>query len=134
MSSRFVHKGVLPAINGALLLLAAVVFLVSLPTSHAKGQDLMQAAVDGLTDPLMAREASVIVQQHPGVIMARFDVRTRNMMLHVLPSCVLDVATLNVMLQPLGIQARCFTRGDSRSGPFRHIDPNRCGDQPEPAR
>ncbi|MBK9175033.1 MAG: hypothetical protein IPM46_01600 [Flavobacteriales bacterium] len=128
------HKGLLPAAKRALRILAATTVLVVLQAADAKGQDLVQAAVDGLTDPLTAREASLLVQQHQGVIMARFDVSTRNMMLHVHPTCVLDAATLNAQLLPLGIQVRCLTRRDARAAPFRHIDPTRCGDQPAPAR
>ena len=91
------------------------------------GQDLVQGAVDGLSDPQTARAATILVQQQPGVIMARFDVPTKNMMLHVSPDCAIDKAALNIWLAPLGISVRCYGRRDVREAPFRHIDPLRCG-------
>ena len=95
-----------------------------------RAQDLVQGAVDGLTDPVVAREASVMVQQQSGVLMARFDVRSRNMMLHVTPECVIDATALNTLLSPLGLQVRCFSRRDASEGPFRHVDAGHCGDPP----
>lgn len=100
----------------------------------AHGQHLVQGAIDGLADPMVAREASMMVQQQEGVIMARFDVNTSNMMLHVSPACRLNAESLNALLQPLGIHVRCFSRRDAREGPFRHIDTIRCSDPPAPVR
>ena len=91
------------------------------------GQDLVQGALDGLNDPQTARAATILVQEQPGVMMARFDVPTKNMMLHVSPDCAIDRAALNAWLAPLGITVRCYARRDVREAPFRHIDPLRCG-------
>lgn len=96
----------------------------------ACAQDLVQGVVDGLPDPALAREASLLVEQQPGVVMARFDVRTRNMMLHVNEDCGIDQDSLNGLLLPLGIQVRCYQRRDARERAFQHIDPQRCSDQP----
>lgn len=96
----------------------------------ACAQDLVQAVVDGLSDPAVAREARLLVEQQPGVLMARFDVRTSNMMLHVTEDCGIGPNSLNELLLPMGIQVRCYERRDARERPFRHIDPERCMDQP----
>lgn len=96
----------------------------------ARAQHLVQAVTDGLSDPVVAREASQLVQQQPGVLMARFDVRTRNMMLHVAEDCALNAVSLNALLLPLGIQLRCYQRRAARQGPFRHLEATRCADHP----
>jgi hypothetical protein len=119
------HKTLLSAVDLRRLLLAALL-LVGVWGGEAKGQDLVQAALDGLVDPVIAGDANLLLQQHPGVEMARFDVPTRNMMLHVDRACVLDLDTLNALLLPLGIRARCFVRRDAQAHPFRYIDPDAC--------
>jgi hypothetical protein len=96
----------------------------------ARGQHLVQAVTDGLSDPVVAREASQLVQQQPGVLMARFDVRTRNVMLHVAEDCTLNASSLNALLLPLGVQLRCYQRRDAREGVFRHLESARCTDHP----
>ncbi|MBK7945365.1 MAG: hypothetical protein IPJ85_08685 [Flavobacteriales bacterium] len=101
---------------------------------ESRSQHLVQAAVDGITDAHHAREASLIMQQQDGVLMARFDALTRNMMLHVSPSSAIDAAAINGLLANLNIRIRCFSRKDSREGPFRHIDAERCSDNPMPER
>jgi len=102
---------------------------VAISTS-AGAQHLVQAVTDGLSDPVVAREASLLVQQQPGVLMARFDVRTRNVMMHVAEDCALNAASLNALLLPLGIQIRCYQRRDAREGAFRHLEATRCSDHP----
>lgn len=96
----------------------------------AQGQHLVQAVLDGLTDPQVARQASLLLQEQEGVLMARLDVPTRNLMLHVAERSALDLPALNALLQPFGITARCYERGPARGKPFRHLDPQRCGAQP----
>jgi hypothetical protein len=103
-------------------------------STQARAQQLVQAVVDGLVDPLVAREASVLLEQQDGVLMARFDVPTRNMMLRVTPACTLNRGTLNTMLAPLGLHARCMQRLATMPQPFRHIDPDNCNDLPQQAR
>lgn len=124
MRARFIHKGALKGLRAALV--AAAVGL----GAHGQGQDLVQGITDGLDDVHAARQASLLVQQHEGVLMARFDVATRNMMLHVRPDCALDADRINLWLEPLGIRVRCFTRRDAQAEPFRHLDPARCGGTP----
>ncbi|WKZ66083.1 MAG: hypothetical protein QY325_15100 [Flavobacteriales bacterium] len=104
--------------------------LLCLAPRKAVGQDLVQAAVDGLSDPQQARTASEAVLALPGVLMARFDVPTRNMMLHATEQAVLDKATLNAALAGTGVQVRCVSRRPVRLGPFRHVDSGRCPEQP----
>lgn len=96
----------------------------------ACAQHLVQAVTDGLSDPVVAREASLQVEQQPGVLMARFDVRTRNVMLHVAEDCTVSAASLNALLLPLGVQLRCYQRRDAREGVFRHMEATRCTDHP----
>ncbi len=95
-------------------------------TGYATAQDaplhMLQAAVIGLQDHSQARDASLLVREQPGVVVGRFDVSTRNMMLQVLPECTLDAAGLNALLAPLGISVRCFSRSVVGSAPFQHVD------------
>lgn len=105
---------------------AIILAVVLATTADLRAQHLLQAALDGLGDPVVAREAGLLVGQQEGVLMARFDVHTRNMMLRVTSSCTLDQGTLNAMLAPLGVRTRCLRRMDASSEPFRHIDPDRC--------
>lgn len=93
-------------------------------------QVLVQGVVVGLNDATTAKEARMVLEEQPGVIMARFDVPTKNMMLHVSPTCGIDQAALNVLLTPLGLSVRCFARRDARELPFRHLDAERCGASP----
>jgi hypothetical protein len=88
---------------------------------------MLQAAVIGLQDHGQAREASLLVREQPGVVVGRFDISTRNMMLQVRPECTLDAADLNALLAPLGISVRCFSRSVVGSTPFQHVDADQCG-------
>ncbi|MCU0320314.1 MAG: hypothetical protein MUE88_09595 [Flavobacteriales bacterium] len=94
-------------------------------------QHLVQGVVDGLQDPMVAREASLLLQQQPGILMARFDVPTRNMMLHVVAEHALDLSALNSSLAALGLQVRCFQRRPAHQARFQHLDPDDCGPHPD---
>jgi len=104
-----------------------MVFVLSGATG-ANAQHLVRSVVDGLVDPVIAREAALLLEQQDGVRMARFDVHTRNMMLRVDASCTLNRSTLNTLLAPLGLQVRCLRRSAGMSEPFRHVDPDQCAD------
>lgn len=93
-------------------------------------QHLVQGVVDGLTDSYAARDARVLLEQQPGVLMARFDVRTRNMMLHVEPGSTISAELINQWLAPMGLLVRCYVRRDVREQPFRHLDADQCGEPP----
>ncbi|MBK8228542.1 MAG: hypothetical protein IPK70_15385 [Flavobacteriales bacterium] len=127
MIGRFFNKGVWLAVNQALRVLAVGLLLLGV-NEHAVAQDLVQAAVDGLQDGEHARSASQLIQQQPEVLMARFDVRTRNMMLHVTESASITRNQINALLAPLGLQVRCYSRGAARDTPFRHVNAEECGD------
>jgi hypothetical protein len=127
MSSRFFNKGVCLAVNPALRVLAVGLLLFGV-TERAAAQDLVQAAVDGLQDAQHARTASQLIQQQPEVLMARFDVRTRNMMLHVSESASINRNQISALLAPLGLQVRCYSRSAARETPFRHVNAEECGD------
>ncbi|MFN3874339.1 MAG: hypothetical protein ACK4L7_00305 [Flavobacteriales bacterium] len=110
---------------------ATVVCAALLLAGWANGQHVVQAVVDGLSSPQVARQAGLLLQGQEGVLMARLDVPTRNMMLHVSERFALDRDAINTLLAPLGITARCFERRDARERPYQHLDPLRCGTQPE---
>lgn len=124
------HKGLCPSGISRWALAFSALMLMCLAPRKAAAQDLVQAAVDGLSDPQQARTASEAVLTLPGVLMARFDVHTRNMMLHVMEQAVLDKAALNAALAGTGVQVRCVSRRPVRLGPFRHVDSGRCPEQP----
>lgn len=118
----------------ARLLGAALATLLMLLAPATRGQHLVQGAVDGLTDAQVAHAAATLVGQQPGVLMARFDAITLNMMLHVTPDCAIDASLLNAWLAPLEVRVRCYSRRDAREAPFRHVDAQRCGGNPDHAR
>lgn len=126
MSRRFSNKGVCLAAKWAFRALVVCTFLFG-SLSKATAQDLVQAAVDGLMDGQHAHDASQLIQQRPDVLMARFDVHTRNMMLHVQENSTLSKDQINALLAPLGVQLRCYSRRAASAAPFRHVDADRCG-------
>lgn len=127
MTGRFFNKGVWLAVNPALRLLAFGLLLLG-SAGRSAAQDLVQAAVDGLQDAQHARTASLLLEQQPDVLMARFDLRTRNMMLHVAESATINKNQINALLAPLGVQIRCYGRNAVRETPFRHVNADDCGD------
>jgi len=126
MGRRFSNKGACLAAKRALRALVVGAFFLG-TIRDASAQDLVQAAVDGLTDGQHAHAASQVIQQRPDVLMARFDVQTRNMMLHVLESSTLSKDQIDALLAPLGVQLRCYSRRAASAAPFRHVDADRCG-------
>ncbi len=86
----------------------------------------LQAVVIGLQDPQLARQLSLLVEEQNGVTVCRFDVHTQNLMMQMHPSCTLDHAALNALLEPHGVRVRCVTRSTVGAAPFRHLDPQTC--------
>ncbi len=86
----------------------------------------LQGVVVGLQDPQLARQLSLLVNELDGVVISRFDVHTQNVMVQMHPSCALDHATLNALLEPHGVRVRCVTRSTVGAAPFRHLDPQTC--------
>jgi hypothetical protein len=111
---------------------AAVGLWFCVPAAHA--QQVVQGVVDGLVDPVVAYQASLLLEGQEGVQMARFDVHTRNMLLRVTPTCTLDRGALNILLAPMGLHARCVQRRATMPQPFRHIDPATCTNLPQQTR
>jgi len=120
----FVHKYALITL-GVLFNLAALV-----GNAHAQNseQHLLQAAVDGLRNAHHAEQASNVLRDQQGVLMARFDPHTRNMMLHVDAELAIDRHTINGLLQETGISVRCLKREVVGAAPFRHVDADNCRD------
>jgi|GEM_PF-1457033 hypothetical protein len=109
------------------LLLCMLACGAGLPlAAQTNGPDLVQAAVQGLNDQEHVRTATTIVSGLPGVVMARFDIPTRNMMLHVSPESVVSEEMLNDLLRPHGISIKCYHRRAADAAPFRHVDADHC--------
>lgn len=116
---------------GAFLRSTALLLLIGPATSSStraqQGQlHQLQAVVVGLQDPQLARQLSLLVNEQGGVVISRFDVYSQNVMVQMHPSCALDHATLNALLEPYGVRVRCITRSVLGTGPFRHLDPETC--------
>ena len=110
------------------LVLVVVFFAGTGQAAHAQQTTLhqLQGVVVGLQDPQLARQLSLLVNGQDGVVVSRFDVHTQNLMVQMHPSCALDHATLNALLEPYGVRVRCVTRSELGTGPFRHLDPETC--------
>lgn len=108
--------------------LVALLFTGALSDTHAQQTTLhqLQAVVVGLQDPQQARQLSLLVNEQDGVVISRFDVHTQNLMMQMHPSCTLDHAALNALLEPHGVRVRCVTRSEVGAAPFRHLDPQAC--------
>lgn len=114
--------------KGALILLCVLAIPAVDANAQSGGPHLLQAAVDGLRNGHHAEQASTALREQQGVVMARFDPRTRNMMLHVDPELVLDGHAINALLEGTGITVRCLKRSVVGEAPFRHMDADNCTD------
>jgi hypothetical protein len=121
------HKGVFLSLMTAAFIALAALAPPCASAQPSAGPHLVQAIVEGLTSPEQAAEVGQLVSEQAGVRMSRFDVHTRNMMLHVDPSCTLDRTGLADLLAPFGITLRCYIRRPAAAAPFQHLDPGQCG-------
>lgn len=98
----------------------------------SQGQtDQIQAVITGITSSQHASEINAVLAAQPNVMMSRTDVHTKNLLIHALPDCALDLNALNALIQPFGVGARCFKREPLVQGvPFKHLDPQTCGESP----
>ncbi len=108
--------------------LVALLYVGAAMPARAQQTDLhqLQALVAGLQSPQQARQLSLLVNEQDGVVVSRFDVHTQNLMVQMHPSCTLDDAALNALLEPHGVRVRCVTRSVVGSAPFRHLEPGPC--------
>lgn len=90
--------------------------------------------MNGIEEVERARQARSLVSAMPGVLMARFDRHTMNMMLHVTPEADIDAEAINAVLMPHGMSIRCYIRQVAGVVPFVHVDVDRCSDQAPVAR
>jgi hypothetical protein len=129
MSGTHFHKGVCALAIAGLLWFAP---------RHAKAQDappphLVQGVVRDLRNAHQAADLADLFRSQPGVIMARVDHVTSNVMLHVQPWALLDLDEVHTLLAERGYTLRCHRRSVVGASPFRHVDPATC-DAPQPAR
>lgn len=100
--------------------------------TSAPAQEQVQAAMDGLSSAEQAGEVALLLRQLPHVRMARVDAHTRNLLMHVDSDFAMDKPALNDVLQPVGVQVRCWRRRPIGQAPFKHVDAAGCGDdQPD---
>lgn len=111
--------------KGAIRGLVQVGFLLTMGTANAQDQlHQVQAIVVGSRSPRHAWQADSVLRAQQGVVVSRTDHNTRNLMLHVVPACVLDAAQINALLQPVGMSIRCWQRTPILPGAaFRHLHP-----------
>ena len=127
MVNRYSHQW-----SAAVLKLALVVVCVITFSPASQGQtDQIQAVITGITSSQHASEINAVLAAQPKVMMSRTDVHTKNLLIHALPECTLDLNALNALIQPFGVDARCFKREPLVQGvPFKHLDPQKCSDGP----
>lgn len=106
------------------LLIAACVITFS-STSYGQVQQI-QAVITGIQSPQHAAQINAVLAAQPKVVMSRTDMHTKNLLIHALPECTLDLGTLNELIQPFGVGARCFKREPLVHGQFKHLDPQAC--------
>ena len=117
--------------SAAVLKMALVVICVITfsPASHAQVEQI-QAVITGIVSSQHAAEINAVLAAQPNVVMSRTDKHTKNLLIHALPECTLDLAAINALIQPFGVSARCFKREPLVHGQFRHLDPQTCSGVP----
>lgn len=109
--------------------LAVVCVITFSPASHAQLEQI-QAVITGIVSRQHAAEINAVLAAQPNVVMSRTDMHTKNLLIHALPECTLDLAALNSLIQPFGVGARCFKREPLVYGQFKHLDPQECSGGP----
>lgn len=124
MASSYSHQ-----CSSALLKFALVVgcFIAFSPGSQAQVQvEQIQAVIMGIVSPQHAAQINAVLAVQPKVVMSRTDMHTKNLLIHALPECTVDLTTINTLIQPFGASARCFKRELLVHGQFKHLDPQEC--------
>ena len=109
--------------------LVVVCIVAFRPSSHCQLQQI-QAVIVGIVSPQHAAEINAVLAAQPDVVMSRTDMHTKNLLIHALPECALDLAAIKTLIQPFGVSARCFKRERLVPGHFKHLDPQTCGSVP----
>ncbi|MBK8614986.1 MAG: hypothetical protein IPN85_16350 [Flavobacteriales bacterium] len=111
------------------LFIAAVLLSGNL-MAQSTGMDQVQAVVVGLHSAQQAHHVDVMLRDVEGVRMSRTDVTTRNMLIWVEANSTLNKTGLQDLLTPYGLTLRCWSRVPRSNAPFKHLDPDHCGDTP----
>lgn len=110
--------------------LAAIFLLLTWASCLGQETQLIQGVVSG---GLTTRTA-MLVQEHlgarPGVHVCRVDPHSRNIMLIVDPEFRLTEEGLRHFLRVHSMSLHCYWRGRRPDAPFRLLDPDDCGPQP----
>ncbi|HQV37735.1 MAG: hypothetical protein IPO60_02900 [Flavobacteriales bacterium] len=123
MASRYSRRWSAAVLRMALLVVCVITFS---PASHCQ-VDQIQAVITGIVSPQHAAEINAVLAAQPNVVMSRTDMYTKNLLIHALPECTLDLGAINTLIQPFGVSAHCFKRGPlAPSGQFKHLDPQAC--------
>ena len=121
--ARVYTRPVFAAVHKMALVLVCVIAFS--PDSNAQVEQI-QAVITGIVSPQHAAEINAVLAAQPNVVMSRTDMHTKNLLIHALPECTLDLAAINTLIQPFGVGARCFKREPLVYGQFRHLDPQAC--------
>lgn len=109
--------------------LAFVCIVAFTPSTRCQVEQI-QAVIAGIVSPQHAAEINAVLAAQPNVVMSRTDMHSKNLLIHALPECTLDVAAINALIHPFGVNARCFKRERLVPGQFKHLDPQSCGSGP----
>ena len=104
--------------------------VISFPSAGHAQVEQIQAVITGIVSPQHAAEINAVLAAQPNVVMSRTDMHTKNLLIHALPECTLNLAAINTLIQPFGVVARCFKRGPLVHGEFKHLDPQTCSGVP----
>ena len=86
--------------------------------------------VDGLRTTEQARQLNDMLSKQAGVIMARVDYNTRNLMIQVAASNTLHEEQLRGWIEAKGFSLRCYSRAAASAGPYHALDARYCGVPP----
>ena len=92
--------------------------------------DQVQAVVVGLHSAQQAHHVDVMLRSVEGVRMSRMDLTTRNLLLWIDTNNSMTKAGLQDLLTPYGLSLRCWSRAPRSNTPYKHLDPEHCGDTP----
>lgn len=108
-----------------------VIALITMCLSEASAQvgptmEVIQAVVPDLRSPRQGLEVDEALRLLPGVMMSRTDHNTRNLLLHVTGSSVVDAAAIMQVLAHFDLALRCYQRGPLGTAPLITLDPRAC--------
>lgn len=119
-----------PRFRVRLLMAPTVALLSCAVNAQSTAMDQVQAVVVGLHSTQQAHHVDVMLRNVEGVRMARTDLTTRNLLIWIEPNRTLTATDLQELLTPFGLTLRCWSRVLRSNAPFKHLDPDHCGDTP----